>query len=118
MEIKLWMIFITVLIILIIMIHKIIKSNKKSKLFILSFIILSFFWIYSFFTINGSVRLSIALYGHPIIAYTTEFNNPKSMNDDVHNMRYILPVKHIDDMSSFFKCKYYGPIKITTYYGF
>lgn len=118
MEKVIWSIFIIILIVLSIMLFKIIRNKKKNNMNIISFILLLAFFIYSFFTTDGSIRLSITLYGHPIIAYTTGFNDNFIRNEESNNKKYLLPTKKMDDLSAFFECKSYGPIKITTYYGF
>lgn len=118
MEKVIWIIFCILLIILLIMLYKIISNRKKNKIIIVFFIVLLTYFVYSFFTINGSARLSITLYGHPIIAYTTGFDDDFIRNEDLNNKKYLLPTKRLDDLSSFFECKSYGPIRITTYYGF
>ena len=118
METKIWIIFIALLVILAMMMYKIIKNKEKNKITIVLFAIMLVYFIYSFFTVNGSTRLSITLYGHPIIAYTTKFDDNYSINDNAKNKKYLLPTKKMDDLSSFFECKSYGIIKITTYYGF
>lgn len=118
METKIWFIFFVLLFIVLLMAYKIFKKKEKIKIRIIIFVILLIFFLYSFFTVNGSIRLLIALYGHPIIAYTTEFNDDYSINENTNNKKYLLPTKRMDDLSSFFECRSYGPIKITTYYGF
>ena len=118
MEKVLWIIFFVILTVLLILLFKIINNKGKSKINIVVFIFLLIYFVYSFFTINGSARLSITLYGHPIIAYTTGFNDDFIRNEESNNKKYLLPTKELDDLSSFFECKSYGPIRITTYYGF
>ena len=118
MEKMLWIIFCIILTVLIILLFKIINNKGKNKIHIVVFIFLLIYFIYSFFTINGSARLSITLYGHPIIAYTTGFNDDFIRNEESNNKKYLLPTKKLDDLSSFFECKSYGPIRITIYYGF
>lgn len=118
MEKILWIMFFIILIVLLILLFKIINNKGKSKINIVVFIFLLIYFVYSFFTTNGSARLSITLYGHPIIAYTTGFNDDFIRNEESNNKKYLLPTKRLDDLSSFFECKSYGPIRITTYYGF
>lgn len=118
MEKVIWIIFGITLIVLLILLFKIINNKGKKKVHIIVFMFLLIYFIYSFFTINGSARLSITLYGHPIIAYTTGFDDDFIRNEDLNNKKYLLPTKRLDDLSSFFECKSYGPIRITTYYGF
>lgn len=118
MERNIWIIFGILLIVLLVMLYKIIKNRKKNKITIVFFVVLLIYFIYSFFTVNGSARLAITLYGHPVIAYTTEFNDNFSINENSNNKKYLLPIKRMEDLTSFFECKSYGIIKITTYYGF
>lgn len=120
METKIWIVFFALFFIILLMAYKIFKKKKKSKIMAIVFVILLVFFLYSFFTVNGSVRLSIALYGHPDIAYTTKFEDNYYSNSSKFKgkRKYIIPTKHIYSLSSYFECRYYGPIKITVYYGF
>lgn len=116
MEKTIWMIFIVLLIVLFYLLYTILKKEKKKRMIL--FIPLAIYFLYSFFTINGATRLSIALYGHPMIAYTTNFKYYNHLNDTAKNKKYVLPTKNMDDLPSYFECRTYGIIKITTYYGF
>lgn len=116
-----WIIFFILLLILIFLGYRIYKKKKNIEVSIVAFIFIFLFFIYSFFTTNGSVRLAIAMYGHPDVAYTTKlfyshsfYNNPVV----VKNRKYVGTKKHLDDYGSYFECRTYGLIKITTYYGF
>lgn len=113
----LW-IFIILLIILIFL-GKLIFKDKKRKLLI-PFIPILIFFIYSFFFTTGSVRLQIALMGHPIDAYTTGLN--KASEGYGNSMRsYYTPTKNIQVTSGnmgYIECTTYGIIKISEYYGF
>ena len=51
------------------------KVRSKVLMFVLGSILL--FNLYSIFSINGSARLTVAVSGHPIVAYTTDRNNIK-----------------------------------------
>ena len=61
----------------------IIKTGIKIVNVIIMILILGFSW-YSFFTEEGASRLSIALTGHPLIAYTTGMERQSDLsNEDV-----------------------------------
>lgn len=120
MVIKMWIIFFILLLILMILGYNIYKKRKNREVNIVAFIFIFIFFIYSFFTINGSVRLAIAMYGHPDVAYTTKlvYNHLFNNNTVVKNKKYVGTKKHLDDYGSYFECNTYGLIKITTYYGY
>jgi hypothetical protein len=83
------------------------------------FALLLIYFVYSFFFTTGSVRLFILLYGHPIDAYTTNFTYYNHSDDK--NVQYLMPTKNIKisgGYMEYIKCKNYGFIKISTYYGF
>lgn len=115
-----WIIFFILLLILIFLGYRIYKKKKNIEVSIVAFIFIFIFFIYSFFTINGSVRLAIAMYGHPDVAYTTKLVYNHHFNDSkvIKNKKYVGAKKHLDDYGSYFECKTYGLIKITIYYGF
>lgn len=100
------------------MLYTILK--KKRKGFIIPLIALLMFFSYSFFSITGSIRLPIALMGHPLDAYTTDFEEGPT-NYGTHNT-YLKPTKDIKgdtgNQMLYIECKTYGILKISSYYGF
>lgn len=58
-----------------------IKAGMKILNILIMVLILGFCW-FSFFTEEGAARLSIALSGHPIIAYTTGMEKQESISTD------------------------------------
>ena len=100
------------------MLYNILK--KKKKPLILPLVVLLAFFSYSFLSTTGSIRLSIALMGHPIDAYTTDFE--ESPTDYGTHNTYLKPTKEIKgDTGSrllYLECKTYGIIKISSYSGF
>ena len=115
MKTKVLIIFFIMLFILLIMTYKIFIRKNKTEVSIVIFIFLALYFFYSFFTTAGSTRLSIALYGHPLIAYTTKLEYKHNF---LSKTEYVSLKRHMDDYSGNFLCKRYGLIKITTYYGF
>lgn len=63
----------------------VIKAGMKIVNILIMVLMLAFVW-YSFFTEEGCARLSIALSGHPLIAYTTEMERQDkiSTNDTTY----------------------------------
>ena len=59
----------------------VIKAGMKILNILIMILILGFCW-FSFFTEEGAARLSIALYGHPVIAYTTELEKQENISTD------------------------------------
>ena len=59
----------------------VIKAGMKILNILIMVLILGFCW-FSFFTEEGAARLSIALYGHPVIAYTTELEKQENISTD------------------------------------
>ncbi len=57
----------------------VIKAGMKIINILIMVLILGFCW-FSFFTEEGAARLSIALTGHPIIAYTTDMEKQDSLS--------------------------------------
>jgi len=120
MEIRIWMVFVILLLILIFLGYGIYTKKNGKEVSIVAFIFIFIYFFYSFFTVNGSVRLAIAMYGHPDVAYTTKlvYNHYLNNSKVSKNKKYVGAKTHMDDYGSYFECKSYGLIKITTYYGF
>lgn len=59
----------------------VIKAGMKIINILVMVLVLAFCW-FSFFTEEGAARLSIALSGHPIIAYTTDMEKQESISND------------------------------------
>ena len=59
----------------------VIKAGMKILNILIMVLILGFCW-FSFFTEEGAARLSISLYGHPVIAYTTELEKQENISTD------------------------------------
>lgn len=57
----------------------VIKAGMRIINILIMVLALGFCW-YSFFTEEGCARLSIALSGHPVIAYTTELDKQESIS--------------------------------------
>ena len=70
-----------VLILAIALLIFVIKAGVKLINIIVMVIVLGFCW-FSFFTEEGSARLSIALNGHPITAYTTKLDKQESISTE------------------------------------
>ena len=58
-----------------------IKVGTRIINLLITALVLAFCW-FSFFTEEGSARLSIALTGHPIIAYTTELERQNDISTE------------------------------------
>ena len=69
-----------VLILIIGLVIFIIKVGTKIINIIIMILVLAFCW-YSFFTEEGCARLSIALSGHPIVAYTTKLEKVENIKE-------------------------------------
>lgn len=69
------------LIILIGVVIFVIKAGMKIINILIMVLMLAFVW-YSFFTEEGCARLSIALSGHPVIAYTTNLEKQENISTD------------------------------------
>ncbi|MEG2351426.1 MAG: hypothetical protein RSA10_01700 [Bacilli bacterium] len=94
------------------------KTGKKLFNIFLMVIILLFSW-FSFFTVTGSVRLAIALTGHPIAAYTTKLTENELMREK--NARYFLPdqdIKVTSGSMGYIRCETKWIISLSSYYGF
>ena len=76
-EISKWL----VLAIIVIVVIFIIKTGTKIINIIITVLLLAFVW-FSFFTEVGAARLSLALKGHPIIAYTAKVEKDETMSKD------------------------------------
>ena len=59
----------------------VIKAGMKILNILIMVVILIFCW-YSFFTEEGSARLSITLMGKPITAYTTQLEKQEKISDE------------------------------------
>ena len=59
----------------------VIKAGMKIINILIMVLMLAFVW-YSFFTEEGCARLSIALSGHPVIAYTTNLEKQENISTD------------------------------------
>ena len=70
-----------ILILIITAVVFVIKAGMKIINILIMVLILGFCW-FSFFTEEGAARLSIALSGHPIIAYTTGMEKQESISTD------------------------------------
>ena len=113
MRVIILILFLVFTISLMIHLYKLLKHKTKM---ILCLPLLIIIYVYLFFTIDGSVRLCLLLYGYPNEACTAKIRINKNMS--TRNTKYILTSKRIEKYPSYFKCKKYGPFKITTYYGF
>jgi hypothetical protein len=95
-------------------------KRKKIYKVILSSILLLFF-IYSFFTYNGAVRLSMSFVSKNIISpYTTKIEKGFSRGND---NKYFHSKNELKDSESGntlldFECKSYFIVKVCKYYGF
>lgn len=110
-----WVVFVFLLLIMMALCISYFKRKSIGKIAL--FIYLLIFFFYSFFSTTGSVRLAIALMGHPIEAYTTEFTYGDYGNDHA----YLSPTRDIPVTSGsmlYLECRTYGIIKISHYYGF
>lgn len=93
--------------------------KKKKKRLILPLIVLFFFFGYSFLTTKGSIRLSIALLGHPIDAYTTDFvERPTEYDPTIVLLKPTKDIQMVTGSMLYLQCKSYGLLKISNYYGF
>lgn len=82
----------------------IIKAGTKIVNIIITALILAFCW-YSFFTEEGCARLSIALSGHPIIAYTTSLQKEDNISNN--NETYFTSSKDVvvkNEKQKYIKC--------------
>lgn len=70
----------------------VIKAGMKIINILIMVLMLAFVW-YSFFTEEGCARLSIALSGHPVIAYTT--NLEKQENISTYDTTYYVSSKDV-----------------------
>ena len=77
MEVSKWVVLALIIIVAIF----IIKAGLKIINIIIIVALLGFVW-FSFFTEIGCVRLTIALYGHPIIGYTTKLERQDNMSNE------------------------------------
>ena len=59
----------------------VIKAGMKIINILIMVLMLAFVW-YSFFTEEGCARRSIALSGHPVIAYTTHLEKQENISTD------------------------------------
>lgn len=94
-EISKWVILIIIIGVVIL----IIKAGMKIINVALMVLILGFAW-FSFFTDQGAARLSIALSGHPIVAYTTHLEKQESISND--NVIYFTSSKPLE--TEYAKC--------------
>lgn len=91
-------------------------QSKKSRIAFMIAIILGAFWLFTFCTEVGSVRLAIALKGYPKVAYSVDLVENSYMRKN--NISYYIPSELIDTETgtlSFFECSNYGFFKITKY---
>lgn len=58
-----------------------VKAGMKILNILIMVLLMGYVW-FSFFTESGAARLSIALSGHPIIAYTTTLDKNESLSTD------------------------------------
>ncbi len=70
-----------VLILMIGLVIFVIKAGLKIINIAIMVLLLSFCWV-SFFTETGCARLTIMLYGHPVIAYTTSLEKIDSLSSE------------------------------------
>lgn len=70
----------------------VIKAGMKILNILIMVAILGFCW-FSFFTEEGAARLSIALLGHPFVAYTTGMQKQDNMSND--NVTYYKTTKDV-----------------------
>lgn len=90
--------------------------NHKSRLVLIATIILSGFWLFTYCTEIGSVRLAIALKGYPMEAYSARLVENTHMRKS--NVSYYITSELIDTENgtlSFFECRNYGILKISEY---
>lgn len=113
-EYFMWLICFSVLSIIIILGY--IYTNNKSRLVFASAILLGAFWLFTYCTEVGSVRLAIALKGYPAEAYSTNLVENTHMRKS--NISYYITSELIDTENgtlSFFECRNYGFLKISEY---
>lgn len=114
------LLIILIMLVLISIIYLMIKLYlKKKKIYaIIMSVILMLFFVYSYFTYDGAVRLGIATTtGNIVSAYTTEIKEYSIASD---NNRYFYSTKDIKVRSGsmgLLECKNYLLI-ICTYYGY
>lgn len=113
-EYLMWFICFSILSIIIILGY--IYTNNKSRLIFTSAILLGVFWLFTYCTEVGSVRLAIALKGYPAEAYTAKLVENTHMRKS--NISYYITSELIDTETgtlSFFECHNYGILKISEY---
>lgn len=112
-----WVLFAILTIIIIILLY--LYFGKKRYVVLLPLPIIAIFYFYSFFTVEGSVRLGIALMGHPVIAYTS----PLIENEEMKNADHVFFTTEKDiqlenNRMGYLECQEYFIIKISKYYGY
>lgn len=93
-----------------------IYTNNKSRLLFVFAILLGAYWVFTYCTEVGSVRLAIALKGYPAEAYTSKLVENTYMRKS--NTSYYITSELIDTETgtlSFFECHNYGILKISVY---
>ncbi|NBK96579.1 MAG: hypothetical protein EOM50_00930 [Erysipelotrichia bacterium] len=91
-------------------------TERKSMLSLLIAILLSAFWLFTFCTEDGSVRLAIALKGHPKVAYTTALVENRHMRTKDISYYISQELIHTENGTlSFFECHNLGFLKISQY---
>lgn len=114
MEYLMWFICFSVLSIIIILGY--VYTNNKSRLLFVIAILLGVYWVFTYCTEVGNVRLAIALKGYPVEAYTARLVENTHLRKS--NISYYITSELIDTESgtlSFFECHNYGILKISEY---
>ena len=115
--INLWTYLIFLISIIILLINKYI--NNKSIYTLIFSLLLIIYTIYSYTTYAGSVRACVFLMGHPIKAHTTgvylkeDYANPNYKYFNVDNN-----IQTISGDIGYIQVIEYGPLKISSYYGY
>lgn len=92
--------------------------ENKSKIILALVIVFTAFWVFTFCTEGGSIRLAIALKGYPNVAYSTNLVENTYMRK--HNRSYYISQDLINTENgtlSFFECRKFGFLKISNYCG-
>lgn len=109
-----------IIILITLMIILILRFSKTSNIIYLALFIL--FLIYTSYTVltsDGGVRSVVLLMGHPIKAYTIDYEEYKPMRHVKENFYYIgKSINTENGQAGFVKVKKYWIIKISSYYGY
>lgn len=109
-----WLICFSILSIVIISIY--LYVSKKRRGAFVTAIICGAYWLFTFCSDGGSVRLAIALMGYPNVAYSTNLIENTYMRQK--NISYYISEQLIETENgtlNFFECRKYGILKISNY---